>query len=166
LPIMSEAKKPNWVLRFVLIIGGLFAVVITVVGILVYRWAQDPARKEAFAKVMEMGRRPGSAEMRGIGCDHGIVQSSAELEQFVKAMNNEAKLEAPAELLVTCRLEPMNSLEPSCEDVARAYASGDKEHPESFYVQVHRQALPKQKTLCEGIYDAEGTKVKDAKFAN
>ncbi len=163
---MDDTKKPNWILRAVLGCATVFVLALLVTGFVVYRWVTDPERQAAMSTLMEIGNRPGSAELRALGCDHGVIQTAEELKLFVRALGGDENSEdLPAELLVFCRLELRTEAEPSCDAVAEAYASAGEAVPERFFVQVHRQAFPETETLCEALYDRSGTFVREVHFS-
>ncbi len=156
------AKKiPAW-LAIVLGLLAAFVVAILIGGFFVYRWVNEPGRLEALSAMAQAADRPGSAEMRALGCDHGMIIKATEIAAMTSA---ETESELPTEVLITCRLEPKTKEVPRCEDVARGYASGAQDAPEAFHVQVHRQTLSKPEVLCEGIYSPDGKLVEESRWA-
>ena len=162
---------------------GLFLVVAG--GIAAYFFFQSEQGQQIL-KVAQEGaewvtvaaQAPGTEELRAAGCDTAMVsKAGSALDIFMtlipepeKQEELRAQLEAEAGqesldelLLVVCTLPRFSgSQPPSCDDLARTYGEAVPTAPESFYVLVIQQG--ESAPRCQGIYDAEGTLLRQPQF--
>ena len=122
-----------------------------------------------FKFYQKISSAPGTAAMKRSGCQQAFVITQEAIDEFAHTLNEVSDdkespdgpkppptLENP---MAICQVQRAANA-PSCEEVAKAYASEAKPGDTLFGVIIQAQG-DDQKPLCEGLYDAEGTRKKD-----
>lgn len=150
-------------LLFLLFIGGF-------VGVCAYCVAANPELRQMGKLVGEsvrMGitatKAPGTRELREAGCAQAMVMDMRRIAELAKEMDESEhgsteQTEALDRVTVVCQVSSAQGAL-SCEDVARTYGAAVENPPAEFAAVV--QARFAQKTVCQGIYGPDGTKLGD-----
>lgn len=155
-------------------VGGALALVCG--GVVTYAgWAlwQSPAVQRGVSLVgaaMDLSREamtaPGTREMRAAGCHQAMAFTPELMQRFLSlvapdgGLPSEAQREPLPEVpTLLCTMARGAPEVPSCESVARAYASGAAEGPREAAVRVSVQG--EASARCEGLFGASGERVGD-----
>lgn len=155
---MASQKSIERVIKILLTIGlaglvGMCAFIVSPAGQRLVTSAVD-----FMGTIEQAAAAPGMAELREIGCDQAIVMPIGRMFEQLGAMSDSlADLgeELPPDAVempwVQCRIGPLLSRSPTCEDVARTYAQAAMPAaPFAVIVQESREER------CTRVYDARG----------
>jgi hypothetical protein len=143
-------KGMNGCLLAALIVGGISIVVAAVAGIFIYKAAR------AITQVAEEGlNAPGSAELRAAGCQAAVVMDLSKISALFDAGGTPGA--APG-IVISCATSPGKKA-PTCDDLAKTYATAVPSTRSDFIVQVQPQGGSKPE--CKKVYGPKGNFLHD-----
>jgi len=163
----ERAQKPRSTpaARIALAVGLVLSAAVVAAGVVVYRWANDPAREVEITAIRAASARPGARSVKDLGCDMALVQTDDDMQAIAESKGRKLGDPIPSGLMVSCLLKADNPKgEPACGDIARTYCRAVREPPKRVFVRVQRQGAEAPVRSCEGVYSAEGELVEAVGF--
>jgi hypothetical protein len=161
------AKKNRGCLIALAIVGGIVLLVVVAGGFGVYHFMRSPdgqkivtALKETTSIATEAMKAPGTAEIRGLGCDQAMVMDMERLKQLAKNLDDKA--EPPPEeegeqqfrRMITCQVGVFSKKEIGCDTIASTYVQATGATPDPFVVVVQSQGS--KEPQCSSLYAGDG----------
>jgi hypothetical protein len=165
-PAPPNRKSGSGCLIALGVVGGLFLLVLAVVGLGVWKLASTPQGKAMFGAIGEATKAaaeaqnaPGAAQVRALGCDQAMVLDMARVSKIFEQLDASAPQSSEFSVLVVCQVGSAGGSAPSCDEVARVYRSAAGATARPFAANVKRPGRGGE--ICSSVYDAEGRKVRD-----
>lgn len=161
----GDKRGSTTVTRIGVGVGLVLSAAVVAAGIVVYRWANDPARAVEITAIRAASARPGARSVKDLGCDMALVQTDDDMQAIAESKGRKLADPIPSGLLVSCLFKADNPKpEPACGDIARTYCRAVRDPPKRVFVQVQRQGQAGPVKRCEGVYGPEGELLEAATF--
>lgn len=161
----AERKRPAY-LTVLYVVIGLLAFFLVTAGIGIWMFLRSETGQKIVSSVgrgitlmQEASKAPGTDQLRERGCSQAMVIPFDRMMEVVKEFAPEAEKEFKREdmpgvgTMVVCQVSGSENTAPTCDDVARVYATAVGQAPERFGVSVQRS----RGAACEGTYARDGS---------
>jgi len=154
----------------IVVVAVFFASVAAVVGFIGYKISTDKdvqnvmgALGDAATLAAEAQSAPGTAELRGIGCEQAMALDMAKMEKMMRSFVDAGPGASPSKpagtdvgKMVVCQASAFGTA-PTCDDAARAYVKGASP-TKNFLLSVQQN----KRDSCSNLYAPNGTIVAPA----
>lgn len=162
-------KKGSGCLLAVGIVAAVLGVIFVIGAFIVYRVVKSPEGQKAVtligegSKAMRDGMNaPGTAELKALGCTQPIVidaERMVALGELLGADAGQKSTKPDFKMTVVCQVSK-RAAAPSCDTVASTYVAAAAPTA-SFLVTLQVAGSPE--AGCNAVYDASGTRVREAR---
>jgi hypothetical protein len=145
-PPPPQKKGMSGCLIAALVVGGL-----VLLGIIAFIVVVVVIAKKAVGIAQEGMNAPGSAEVRALGCDVGMVTDLSKVGSMFGL--DAGAFQGSTQVMVICQMASPQKTAPTCKEVAQAYMKAVTP-PGRFTVQV--SANGRQQPYCQEIFSEKG----------